>query len=297
MKKTKIAMLSLAVIIAVGMSACGKRETSNETNNNYESYGNFEKPSQDDINYSIEEAKADTRIEKYSHSEYEKITLNAFVPREGVKDYPVQDLYGNEVDWLDEEVDTKVEFYIPTELVGDITYDENNTTAFVTINASTSNQGNYSTNVDSNSIETYPLQLEIRIARDGYWQNGLKTNTLENDEEFYNSIANNRFSNKKIVESLVNSGTRGTTKMIYEYEDEYKQPTMIAIKDTALSPKMTACLELKAYNDSSIPDDAFGEKTSEGFGQRNAYSITDINHEILYEVLDSIQVELVEQSE
>ena len=108
--------------------------------------------SEDDINYAIEEAKADTRIEKYSDSEYEKITLNAFVPREGVKDYPVQDLYGNEVDWLDEEVDTKVEFYIPTELVGDITYDENNTTAFVTINASTITQNSLTLHVKVESF-------------------------------------------------------------------------------------------------------------------------------------------------
>lgn len=277
MKKT--ILLLLAGLMAVGISACGNTDTKQQANNHYE---NFEQPSIDDINYAIEDAEAKERVEKYSDSEYEKITLNAFVPKEGVKDFFVQDLDGNEVNWARDEVDTKVEFYIPTELVGSVTYDDNNTMAFVTINASTSNQGNF-----SNCIDVYPLQLEISIARDGYQENGTKYSTLEDDEEFYNSIANNRFSDKTIVEPMVNSGIRGTAKMIYKYVDGDNQHHMVAIRDTALSPKLTACFEISAYDDFESND----------YGQQYAYSITETNPEILYEVLDSIQVELIEQSE
>lgn len=277
MKKT--ILLLLTVLMAVGISACGNTDTKQQANNHYE---NFEQPSNDDINYAIEEAEAEERVEKYSDSEYEKITLKAFVPKEGVKDFLVQDLYGNEVNWKRDEVDTKVDFYIPKELFGSVTYDSDNTKAFVTINASTINQGNF-----SNSVDKYPLQLEICIARDGYWENGSKSNKLEDDEEFYNSIVNNRFSDKSIVESMVCNGIRGTAKMIYEYKDDKNQHFMVAIKDTALSPKLTACFTLTAYDDFS----------SEDYGQQYAYSITDTNHEILYEVLDSLQMELIEQSE
>lgn len=273
----KVILTFITVFMAIGISACGDKDTKQQAEKHYE---NFEQPSNDDINYAIEDAEAKERVKKYSDSEYEMITLNAFVPKEGEKDFLVQDLDGNEVNWVRDEADTQVNFYIPKELFNDVTYDSENKTASVTINASTVNQGNF-----SGSVDKYPLQLEISIARDGYWENGEKSNKLENDEEFYNSIANNRFSEKTIVKSMVNNGIRGTTKMIYEYKDDKNQNYMVAIKDSALSSKLTVCFTLTAYNDYS----------SEDYGQTYAYNITETNPEILYEVLDAIQVELIEK--
>lgn len=65
MKRKITPMILLAVLMSVGMTACGNTNTSKQSNTNYE---NFEKPSQDDINYTSEEIEEEESTEQYEQS-------------------------------------------------------------------------------------------------------------------------------------------------------------------------------------------------------------------------------------
>lgn len=65
MKRKITPMILLAVLMSVGMTACGNTNTSKQSNTNYE---NFEKPSQDDINYTSEEIEEEESTKQYEQS-------------------------------------------------------------------------------------------------------------------------------------------------------------------------------------------------------------------------------------
>lgn len=86
MKRKITPMILLAVLMSVGMTACGNTNTSKQTNTNYE---NFEKPSQDDINYTSEEIEEEESTEQYEQSLTGNGTGDIYVPDE--EDLAIED--------------------------------------------------------------------------------------------------------------------------------------------------------------------------------------------------------------
>ena len=105
MKRKITPMILLAVLMSVGMTACGNTNTSKQTNTNYE---NFEKPSQDDINYTSEEIEEEESTEQYEQSLTGNGTGDIYVPDE--EDLAIEDeatLAQQEAQAADEQIQSE----------------------------------------------------------------------------------------------------------------------------------------------------------------------------------------------
>lgn len=105
MKRKITPMILLAVLMSVGMTACGNTNTSKQSNTNYE---NFEKPSQDDINYTSEEIEEEESTEQYEQSLTGNGTGDIYVPDE--EDLAIEDeatLAQQEAQEADEQIQSE----------------------------------------------------------------------------------------------------------------------------------------------------------------------------------------------
>lgn len=105
MKRKITPMILLAVLMSVGMTACGNTNTSKQSNTNYE---NFEKPSQDDINYTSEEIEEEEPTEQYEQSLTGNGTGDIYVPDE--EDLAIEDeatLAQQEAQEADEQIQSE----------------------------------------------------------------------------------------------------------------------------------------------------------------------------------------------
>ena len=107
MKRKITPMILLAVLMSVGMTACGNTNTPKQSNTNYE---NFEKPSQDDINYTSEEIEEEESTEQYEQSLTGNGTGDIYVPDE--EDLAIEDeatLAQQEAQAADEQIQSETE--------------------------------------------------------------------------------------------------------------------------------------------------------------------------------------------
>ena len=107
MKRKITPMILLAVLMSVGMTACGNTNAPKQSNTNYE---NFEKPSQDDINYTSEEIEEEESTEQYEQSLTGNGTGDIYVPDE--EDLAIEDeatLAQQEAQEADEQIQSEPE--------------------------------------------------------------------------------------------------------------------------------------------------------------------------------------------
>lgn len=107
MKRKITPMILLAVLMLVGMTACGNTNTPKQTNTNYE---NFEQSSQDDINYTSEEIEEEESTEQYEQSLNGNGTGDIYVPDE--EDLAIEDeatLAQQEAQEADEQIQSEPE--------------------------------------------------------------------------------------------------------------------------------------------------------------------------------------------
>ena len=296
MKKT--ILLLLAALMAVGISACGNTDTKQQANNHYE---NFEQPSIDEIGNAINQAELDEKTEKYSNSEYEKVSVKAVSSDrlEHLTKFVKYDLTGSrEVNWND-ELDTVVDFYIPKELFKEVSYSEDGSEAYVTILASTDSIGNW-----SNTDDVFPMTLTLSVVCEGYFDNGSfsdREDAIQDFEEKYAKLVDNKYvvqsefiSDKwkkytvDILSELVSTGTRGTTKTIYSKTEEgtYYPYEVSGWYREVLSDKYTADMLLSVFDDESADPGSIEHVA--------ASEVNEYNPEIMYEIFNVIKIDYTE---
>lgn len=294
----KVVLTFLTVFMAVGISACGNTDAKQQVDNHYE---NFEQPSVDEIENAIKQAELDEKTEKYSNSEYEKVSVKAVSSDrlEHLTKFVKYDLTGSrEVNWNDER-NTVVDFYIPKELFKEVSYSEDGSEAYVTILGSTEGLGN-----SSNIADVFPMTLKLSVVCEGFFDNGSfsdREDAIQDFEEKYAKLVDDKYvvqsefiSDKwkkytvDILSELVSTGTRGTIKTIYSKTEEgtYYPYEVSGWYREALSDKYTAEMLL------SVIDDESAEPSSI---ERNiASTVAEYNPEVMYEIFNVIKIDYTE---
>ena len=277
MKKRLLTMLLAATMVCTLLVGCGDSGASNnDTSNNY---NDDYIPTPDDVQDAFDQVEQEQNKDKYSESEYTKVTIYPYKPkRENEIDYLVQDLKGNSINWVRDWEKITVDFYIPNELVGEVTYNENNTVVYVTITKK------YEDKNDLLNGELMQYKLTLDIFRDGYSESGVESCAIKYLENEFNRLVYNKVDDYKIVKDFESNGTSGYAKFIYQDEVEFTPdpiegyPAFYGKKYISLSEKCTARMNIHGY-------DVYETKVNE-------YHKFLSNPELLYEVLDAIKIEL-----
>lgn len=294
----KIVIILLTVIMVVGMSACGKSNNEKKENNNGSISQNY---SQEELENAINQAELDEKTEKYSTSEYEKISVKAVSSDrlEHLKKYVKYDLTGSrEVNW-NAELDTVVDFYIPKEIFNEVSYSEDGSEAYVKILVSTEGFGNA-----SNKADVFPMTLTLSVECEGYFDNGSytdKEDAIESFQEQYERLVNYKYTGSsetvngewreytvEILSDLESNGSRGVIKTIYSKieEGKYYPYEVCGWYREVLSDKYTADMFLSALNDENT------EAYNIEFEVANI--VEEYNPEIMYEIFNIIKIDYVE---
>ena len=277
MKKRFLKLLLALTMICTSLVGCGGNSSSdNQTSN--ENSGNYNRPTDDEISDAFEQVKEQENKDKYSDSEYTKVSIYPYKPkRENEIDHLVQDLSGEYINWVNCWDEITVDFYIPNELFGEVTYNEDRTNAKIIITKEFDNPDH----LYNGEIMKY--ELSIDIYREGYSESGVESNAMDSITDFYNRNIYDKTDKMEIEDELVIAN--GSAKLIYsDVEDAYsngsreQRQVFVAMKYIRLSPKCTARMELKVFD---------REET-----EVSEYYTLLREPEVLYEVLDAIEIEL-----